>query len=227
MNDKTKELLPSWLFLVVGVFLVAQFAGLGAWQVSRGLEKRATQHAYEDEGGFGPWRDGMEVHPHQRLKVTGRYDDEHQFILEKIIVNDRYGYYIVTPLIIDDDTPAVLINRGWIQKTDTDIEDMALDAPGGSLTVRGYVGSLPRTAYNRGVALHPSLEEIAATLGRPVQPFVLLMDQQEQHGYLRHWVANEFGPGKHFGYALQWFAMAAVLSALLIWNYRKKRPLAR
>ena len=104
---------------------------------------------------------------------------------------------------------------------------MALDAPGEELTVRGYVGSLPLTAYNKGVALHPSLEEMAATLGRPVQPFVLLLDQQEQNGYLRHWVSNEFGPGKHFGYALQWFGMAAVLSAMLIWNYRKKRPLAR
>ena len=219
--------MPSWLFLVVGAFLVLQFAGLGAWQFSRGLEKRATQHAYEDEGGFSTWQQGMEVHPHQRLKAMGRYDDEHQFILEKIIVNDRYGYYIITPLIFEDETPALLVNRGWIQKTGTDIEDKALYAPGEELTVRGYVGSLPRPAYNKGRPIHPSPEEMAATLGRPVQSFVLLMDQQEQHGYLRQWVSNEFGPGKHFGYALQWFAMAAVLSALLIWNYRKKRPLAR
>ena len=227
MNDKTKEPLPSWLFLVVGVFLVAQFAGLGAWQISRGLEKRATQHAYKDEGGFSAWQQGMEVRPHQRLKATGHYDDEHQFILEKIIVNDHYGYYIITPLIFDDETPALLVNRGWIQKTGTDIEDIALDAPGEDLTVRGYVGSLPHPAYDKGRLIHPSPEEMSATLGRPVQPFVLLMDQQEQNGYLRHWVSNEFGPGKHFGYALQWFAMGAVLSALLIWNYRKKRPLAR
>ena len=32
------------------------------------------------------------------------------------------------------------------------------------------------------------------------------------------------GPGKHFGYALQWFAMGVVLAGLLIFNYRKKRP---
>ena len=60
-------------------------------------------------------------------------------------------------------------------------------------------------------------------IGREIQPFVLLMDHNEEHGFLRHWVPTEFGPGKHFGYALQWFAMGLVLGGLLIWNYRKKR----
>jgi len=45
-----------------------------------------------------------------------------------------------------------------------------------------------------------------------------------RRGGRRTWsVPSEFGPGKHFGYALQWFAMGAVLSGLLVWNYRKKR----
>ena len=226
MNDKTKEPPPPWIFWIGATFLGATCAGPVAWHVSRVLEKRATQHAHQDEGGCSAWQDGMKIRPLQRLNVTCRYADEHQFILGKIIVNDRYGYYVITPLFIDDDTPALLGNRGWIQKTGIGIEDLELDAPGEVLTIRGYVGSLPRPGYDKGKLIHPSLEEMAATLGRPVQPFVLLMDRQEQHGYLRHWAANEFGPGKHFGYALQWFAMGAALFAILIWNYRKKRPLA-
>jgi len=72
-------------------------------------------------------------------------------------------------------------------------------------------------------AVYPSLEEVSAALGRPVQPFVLLMDHEEEHGFLRHWVPSEFGPGTHFGYALQWFAMGAVLALLLIWHSRRRR----
>jgi cytochrome oxidase assembly protein ShyY1 len=72
-------------------------------------------------------------------------------------------------------------------------------------------------------AVYPSSDEVAAALAAPVQSFVLLMDHEEQHGFLRQWVPTEFGPGKHFGYAFQWFAMAVVLAALLTWNYRKKR----
>ena len=68
-----------------------------------------------------------------------------------------------------------------------------------------------------------AFRKVAAELGRDVQAFVLLMDAEEQHGFHREWSPSGFGPGKHFGYALQWFAMGAVLSALLVWNYRKKR----
>lgn len=234
MNEKTKKPLPTWLPLVVGAFLVAQFAGLGAWQVSRGLEKRATQFAYQDETGFATWRDGMDVRSFQRLKVTGIFESERQIVLDNIIINSRYGHYVLTPLELSPEQPLLLVNRGWVERQPDrfDIDRLAL--PATELTVRGRAGSLPKAGYKMGDAIevgqewpmhavYPAAEEIVAALGRDIQPFVLLMEHDEQNGFLRHWVPSEFGPGKHFGYALQWFAMGAVLSGLLIWNYRKKR----
>jgi len=234
VNTKTKKPLPTWLPLVVGVFLVAQFAGLGVWQISRGLEKQADRAAFNDESGFAAWQDGMEIRPYQRLKASGRYDTTHQFLLENIIVNGRYGYYVLTPLVGDKDEPVLLVNRGWIEKGSGDVDIDALDVPVTRMTVRGRAGSLPRAGYKMGAAIdpasnwpkravYPSTEEVASALDVPVQTFVLLMDHEEEHGFLRHWVPTEFGPGKHFAYAFQWFAMAAVLSGLLAWNYRKKR----
>ncbi len=234
MTTKSKKPLPSWLPLVVGFALVVQFAGLGAWQISRGLEKRATQNLYQDESGFASWQQGQAVRPYQRLKVTGRFDPAHQVVLENIIINSRYGYYIITPLEVEPDAPLLLVNRGWIEKEADALDLAALSLPTEPMTVRGRAGSLPRAGYKMGVAVtpspdwpkyavYPSLDEVAAALDRQVQPFVLLMDHEEPLGFYRHWVPTEFGPGKHFGYALQWFAMGAVLSGLLIWNYRKKR----
>jgi len=234
VNNETKRPLPTWLPLVVGAFLVVQFAGLGAWQISRGMEKRATQHAYQDEASFTAWHDGVEVRSFQRLKATGRYDVEHQLVLDNIIINSRYGHYVVTPLLISADKPVLLINRGWIERDADGFDANRLSLPDGEITVRGRAGSLPKAGYKMGDAIeanqnwpmhavYPSIEEVTAALGREIQPFVLLMDHTEEHGFLRHWVPSEFGPGKHFGYALQWFAMGAVLSGLLVWNYRKKR----
>jgi surfeit locus 1 family protein len=234
VNTRTKKPLPSWLPLVVGTILVVQFAGLAVWQISRGLEKRASQAAFRDETGFAAWHDGMDIRPYQQLKATGRYDNEHQFLLENIIVNSRYGYYVLTPLLGQQDEPVLLVNRGWIPKDSDDIDTTRLLVPSNRVTVRGRAGSLPRAGYKMGAAIdeaapwpkeavYPDRDEVAAALGAAVQPFVLLMDHEEEYGFLRHWVPTEFGPGKHFAYAFQWFAMAAVLSGLLAWNYRKKR----
>ena len=230
---QTKKPLPAWLPLIVGAVLVVQFAGLSVWQISRGLEKRASQQAFSQETGFAAWQNGMEVRPYQRLKATGTYDGAHQLLLENIIINSRYGYYVVTPLLSQDGAPALLVNRGWIEKTGGDIDIDLLATPANRTTVRGRAGSLPRAGYKMGdaigpatdwpmTAVYPTLDEVATALGREVQPFVLLMDHEEARGFYRHWVPTEFGPGQHFGYAVQWFAMGAVLAGLLVWNYRKK-----
>lgn len=234
MNNKTKRPLPPWLPLLVGTLLVIQFAGLGTWQISRGLEKRAAQYAYRDETSFKAWQDGMEVRSFQRLKATGAYDSEHQIVLDNIIINSRYGHYVLTPLEIAAEQPLLLVNRGWVERTGTDFDTNQLKLPAGELTVHGRAGSLPKPGYKMDDAfeplqqwpkhaVYPSAEEVAVALGREIQPFVLLMEHDEEHGFLRHWVPSEFGPGKHFGYALQWFAMGAVLCGLLVWNYRNKR----
>ena len=234
MNAKRENKLPSWLPFVVGGLFVALFASLGAWQVSRGLDKRAERQLFEDESGFSAWHDGIAVRPYQGIRVTGHFDDKQQVLLENIIVDSRYGYYVITPLLGMDEEPVLLVNRGWIEKTGAALDPTRLELPATRVTVRGRVGSLPRAGMKMGdafapgqdwpkFAVYPSPAEVAAELGREVQPFVLLMDEGEEHGFYRQWAPGGFGPGRNFGYALQWFAMGAVLSALLIWNYRKKR----
>ncbi len=234
MNSNNKKQLPSWLPLIVGAFLVVQFAALGVWQVSRGLEKRATQRTFKEETIYTAWHDGMEIRSFQNLQASGRYDTERQIVLDNIIINSRYGHYVLTPLEVADDEALLLVNRGWVEKGSGEFDVSRLALPVGEVTVRGRAGSLPKPGYKMGNAIsadepwpkhavYPSSEEIAAALGRDIQPFVLLMDHNEEHGFLRYWVPSEFGPGQHFGYALQWFAMGAVLLGLLVWNYRKKR----
>ena len=129
---QTKKPLPAWLPLIVGAVLVVLFAGLSVWQTSRGLEKRASQQAFSQETGFAAWQDGMEVRPYQRVKATGTYDGAHQLLLENIIVNSRYGYYVITPLLSTNDEPALLVNRGWIEKTGGYLNVDLLATPGGS-----------------------------------------------------------------------------------------------
>lgn len=234
MNVKSKKPLPQWLPFVIGFALVVQFAGLGAWQISRGLEKRAVQELFSDDTGFANWSNGMAVRPYQRLKVRGEFDVEHQVLLDNIILNSRYGYYVVTPLVVGDDIPVLLVNRGWKEKAGDDVDPSSLTVDTTMLEVRGRAGSLPRAGYKMGDAfgtgspwpkhaVYPTIEDVTAELGRAVQPFVLLMEPGDELGFVRHWIPEEMGPGRHFAYALQWFAMGAVLAILLVWHSRRRR----
>jgi len=223
----------GWIPYVIGAILVVQFAGLGVWQVSRAFEKRAEQQAFSSQSGFSSWSDGVDVRPFQKLKATGHFDAEHQFLLENIIINSRLGYYVLTPLRVADGAPLLLINRGWFERSTEAIDVDSLALPPDRVTVRGRAGSLPKAGYRMGeavpanaewpiLAVYPIIDEIAAALGEPVQPFVLLMDPEDAHGFFRHWIPEEMGPGRHYAYALQWFAMGVVLAGLLIWNFRKR-----
>ena len=234
MNERSKKPLPAWLPFVVGFALVVQFAGLGAWQISRGLDKRAEQDLFSDDAGHTVWSNGMAVRPYQRLKVQGEFDVEHQVLLDNIILNSRYGYYVVTPLVVGDNIPVLLVNRGWKEKAAGDIDQTSLAVTTATLEVRGRAGSLPKAGYKMDDAfssgspwpkhaVYPSIEDVAAELGRDVQPFVLLMEPGDELGFVRHWIPEEMGAGRHFAYALQWLAMGAVLAILLIWHFRRRR----
>ncbi len=234
MDQKTEKSFPDWLPFVLGGLLVVQFAGLGAWQVTRGLEKQAEKDLFADESGFAAWSDGMEVRSYLRIRVAGAFDTRRQFLLDNIILESRLGYYVITPLETAAEEPLLLVNRGWIARSDSGGETPDITVDAGGVTVKGRIGSLPRAGYRMGDAIlpdsawpkravYPDFDDLSRELGRALQPFVLLMDPQDANGFLRHWVPEEMGPGRHFAYALQWFAMAAVLSVLLIWNYRRRR----
>lgn len=233
MSDALKKKLLGYLPYAVGAILVVQFAALGVWQIDRGMQKRAARAAFDSQAGFASWSDGVDVRSFQKLKATGRFDTEHQFILENIIINGHYGYYVITPLLVADDEPLLLVNRGWIERTGQEFDASTIAVAPKRIMVRGRAGSLPRAGYRMGEAIlpgsswpmpavYPTLDELTNALGRPVQPFVLLMDPQDDYGYYRLWAPAEMGPGRHFAYSVQWFVMGIVLAVLLVRNYRKR-----
>ena len=233
MDSTSTKILPSWTPYFIGGLFVALFVVLCFWQVGRGLDKREHQRLFAADASYASWSEGMEVYPFQRLKAFGRFDGEHQFLLENIVMNARNGYFVITPLILDEGEPVMLVNRGWIEKQSAVPEADALRIDDTPLTVRGRAGSLPRAGFKMGagilqgqgwprVAVFPDIDEVSAALGRVVQPMVLLMGPQEENGFLRDWQPSEFGPGRHFAYALQWSVMAIVLAGLLIRNYRRR-----
>ena len=126
MDGSRQKSTRRWLPYALGAVLVAQFVGLGLWQISRAQEKRATQAAFERQTGTTRFVHGMDVQPLQQLSAEGTFDVGHQFLLDNIIVDSRYGHYILTPLVHSDSEPALIVNRGWIESSGGDIDPSAL-----------------------------------------------------------------------------------------------------
>ncbi|MDJ0916284.1 MAG: SURF1 family protein [Woeseiaceae bacterium] len=224
----------DWLPYVIGTVVVAMLASLGLWQVARGLDKRAGLDAFSAEGGFQRYYDGMEVRPFQQLRVDGQYVGDRQILLDNMIVDGRVGHFVVTPLTVSADGPLLLVNRGWIERGPRDQIESQVQLGGASVTALGRVGRLPRAGMRMGDpfadagdwpkhAVYPVASDVSDQLGRDVLPFVLLLDEKEPNGFVRQWEPEEMSASRHFGYAFQWFAMAAMLSALLIFRFWRKR----
>lgn len=220
---------------VAGLIFVALFVSLGLWQLDRAGEKKALVALFEGEAPYARVRDYAALGEFERIQVDGEFLPDRQVLIDNIVQNSRPGYFVITPFKPNTVDPLLLVNRGWIPKTGPGIDDVdgELDLDNGYRTIRGLVGHLPRVAIRPGeafagagewprVAVYPRSDEIATALEAPVQPILLLLAPDEEDGFARRWQPNLSGPATHYGYAIQWFAMAATVIALLFWHLRKR-----
>ena len=221
---------PSWrrpalatAILVVGVPL---FISAGFWQLARAEEKSALL-AELDAAVHQPVSTDLRPdtslrdHRYRRFRVSGRYDNEHQVLLDNMTDRGANGYQVLTPLRMDGWT--VLVNRGWVP-ADADRRRLPeIAVAENSRTLVGRLSHLPapglRLAGGESASgrwprrmLFPERAELETALGTDLPEFQLLLEADQDAGYRRDWqvVAPDSGPAKHRGYALQWFSFAAL-----------------
>jgi surfeit locus 1 family protein len=222
--------LPLWptLGLVIGCTICCT---AGFWQLGRAEEKQALFTAFERSGDSGTRRDPVadgevEKYLYQRFTLTGRYEPEHQILLDNMVHDGRSGYQVLTPLRTG--ATAVLINRGWLP-ADPDrnvlpgiaVRDNIRDVTGRlyRLPRAGYtlesVMPQPAAAWPRRLSF-PTVEDIIGQLGFPAHDYQLLLDRTETDGFTREWRPVLMSPEKHLGYAIQWFMMAGTIIIIYI-----------
>lgn len=220
---------------LAAVGLLVAFVSLGLWQLDRAAQKEQLAAMFSDEAPYRVVRSHDEPRPFERVELRGNYLDQQQILIDNIVKNSRLGYYVVTPLESSPNDPLLLVNRGWVAKRrDTGAIDDDLSTPAERITVRGRAGNLPRVGIRSGeafagshdwprIAVYPNAEEVAAELDREVLPWALLLGPDEAGGFLRDWQPDQSGPWTHYGYAVQWFAMAIALLIISVWQLGKRR----
>jgi surfeit locus 1 family protein len=229
----------SWALTALTVAACVLFVSLGRWQWNRGTLRAAQAEEFArgaDEAVPLGTRTLEHVARFQRVRVSGHFDTAHQFLLDNRTVEGRAGYDVLTPLDRAEG-PTILVDRGWVPFTgyrdrlpEVSFTPRELDE------VVGRVDELPSEGLQSGrappdtsarwpkVTTYPHAAELAAALGRPTEPRIVLLDPRAPNGYLREWQPPGLPAIRHWSYAVQWWAFAVLAVALwAILRFKKPR----
>lgn len=213
------------LFLTILALLVLIFLlRLGFWQLDRAQQKQDILDLQSARINL-PAVDISTIRfddnnlRYLPIKAEGFLDTDKQILIDNQVKNGQVGFFVLTPLKLSE-TYSILVNRGWLAAADDikDLPDVQLDA--GDISITGKFDHFPSVGLKLDGADQLSegwpamtqlidLDKVSKRLGYDILPYQILLDQQEPNGYDRHWLPMKMGPEKHYGYAFQWFALAA------------------
>lgn len=224
------KLLPTLAALLFSGLFVA----LGLWQLDRAAQKTSILQDYTSRSKAAPVALGMKLPienadawRYRRVRMTGRFDDAHQFLLDNQVSRGQAGYRVLTPLRLADSRFNVLVDRGWIalgpsreRLPDVTVEDGQVELTGTVYIPYGRGFSLG--AMDAGEDAWPrrvqflDFERMAELLGYPLAQMTIRLAESAPHGYRREARILPFGPERHLGYAVQWFALAATVAVIYV-----------
>jgi surfeit locus 1 family protein len=225
---------------VATVLLLALFFGLGRWQWQRGVDKQLQWDAFArgDQPALAVDGSGLARQSrYTRVRLTGRYDNAWQFLLDNRSFEGRPGYEVLTIARLDNGK-AVPVNRGWIPFDGFRDRLPAITVGDGERQLSGRVDLLPSGGLEKGraapalsgpwprVTSFPTKASLEAAWGAPLLDGMVLLDASEPDGYLRKWRPPGVEPDKHKAYAIQWWGFAVLLIVLYVGLNFKKRGAA-
>lgn len=235
--------LQRLLFSLAALAAVAGFATLGYWQLGRADFKEQREQATAL---------ALAAPPQPVAAVLGAPQPG-----LPVVVEAQAGRYLDPPLLLDNQVrgrvngtlvyrpfqlpsgEAVLVDLGWLAwSPDRRMPELSLP-PEGALP-RGLLAHWPGQALalaplparpGAGPWLLPRIEREALADALALELFdgVLVLDADAGHGYQHSGAAvvERMPPERHRGYAVQWFALAALVAivyGVLSWKHRRRRP---
>jgi cytochrome oxidase assembly protein ShyY1 len=214
--------------LIATVLVVALGIALAQWQTRRGDEKQAIADKLALREAGAPLALGAAMQPaealeYRRVRIDGVFATDWTVYLDNRPYNGVAGFYVMTPLRIDNSDVYVLVARGWLPRDDANRTRLPdLKTPSGSVTVEGVVRlkaghlmQLGQQAPLQPGAILQNLEvaDLAAASKLQFQPFIVEQSSDSGNrgdGLVRDWPQPSLGIEMHRGYAFQWYALSAM-----------------
>jgi surfeit locus 1 family protein len=233
------------IVLLAALATAAATARLGLWQLDRAAQKTALQQSL-DARSFEPPLAARELarsaeaataQHHRRVRIEGQFLDDATVFLDNRQMDKRPGFFVVTPLLLAPGD-AVLVQRGWAPRDAADRSRLPALPRTQERTVGFWarIAPPPSRLFDFGAAelgrirQNLDLDAYSREIGVALRPLSLLqLDESAPalgDGLLRRWAAPAVDVHKHYGYAVQWFALSALVTALYVW-FQLIRPRLR
>ena len=239
------------LLLVAALLGMALTARLGWWQLDRAAQKVELRDATQARAQLPPLQPAdlttdeappaaIDAQLERRVELRGRWLSERTVFLDNRPMQGRFGFIVVTPLLLEGRDAAVLVQRGWAPRDMVERTRLPeLKDPAAIVRVRGRLIATASRVYELGDAgsgaIRQNLDRAAyarETGLKLLAPTVLQLLPAEldgrplDDGLSRDWPAPDLGLQKHYGYAFQWFALCALILCLYVW-FQIVRPRLR
>ena len=223
----------DWRTTLFALVLVPALAGLGFWQLSRAEEKAVIAEEFERKRAREPaalaelaGAESAELAYHP-VRLSGQFRSEY-FLQDNRLVQGRYGNEVLGVFELAGGGLA-LVNRGWIVADPARQSLPEAPVVEGPVSITGSVYVAPGAAYT--LAEDPYLGDwpirvqaldmakAAGALGvteDKLFAYPVRIDEGQAGALYVDWPVVNVSPAKHFGYAVQWFAMSMVLAVLYI-----------
>lgn len=211
------------LLVMVGVVVLIR---LGIWQLERLEERRTSNSALAAQlaqsaitlTGEENTADLLAMKD-RTVAAAGEFDYDHQFTILLQTWEGRTGFYLVTPLRLNEEI-AILVNRGWLPQVElVNLRQFDLPNP---VTLEGYIALSQVPQYGERetsqTTFQPEQYRIDIEILQAQLPYTLLpifIQQAPQSGEsslpyrLKHEI--DLSEGSHLSYAIQWFSFALLL----------------
>lgn len=233
----------KFLLLMLAIAFVSLFVTLGTWQFNRGEAKTeilSAEISAQDQAAITPrlplekaaqWR-------YRKITLRGKYKSDWQFLLDNQVRDRVVGYNVITVFHNTTNNRYVLVDRGWVAAGESRDQFPEIRMTSDPVSVTGVVYVPFGEAYKLGGVndgensswpmrvQYIDYEALGRLAGIELEPFTLRLGPKEKEGYRRDWASASFPPERHYGYAVQWYALALttfVLYVIYLWKTRQRK----
>lgn len=226
-----------WVTTLAAAAGIALTLALANWQLGRAHEKEALAARLAALAKDAPIALGTsEVNARdiewRQVIARGRFEPRHGVLIDNRIRRGVAGYHVVMPLDLGNGGRYVLVNRGWIAGSPDRTRLPEVKTPAGVVEVTGLATipgrrflELSATSTAGRVWQNLTLERYREAFSLPLQPVMIQQENLLDDGLAREWDPPNLGVDKHYGYAFQWFALAATIFVFyLVTHVRRSAP---